>query len=299
MTQEHNYRLGFALMLASVTIDAVSVLLIKWVVDIIDPLAFFFWRALFSSLFLIPFTVIKQGVRWQTLKQPYMGLIFFSSACLIICVMAFNISLRHIPVAASYAINQSAPLMVAMLSIVLLRDRISTTHWLAITAGMLGTLCIIEPWGTTFNMWSVWIFLATILYAVYLTINSWLSTRVNTAVLVLYTTVAGLVMSVPFAFNDISMMTWQHWLMIAVLAAVGLAARYTCIYAFKHAPASYLTPLEYLSVPMTALGGWLVYSQQVGWAFYIGATVTIGAGLYIFYTPHHVTRGAKAVFDSK
>lgn len=297
MTQEHNYRIGFALMSISVGLDALGSLLLKHVIDAIDPLTLFFWRALISAAFLVPYTVVSKGIRWRDMKTPHAGLIIFAAACLTLCVMAFIYSLLYIPIAASYAINQSAPLMVAALAVVLLRDRISGTHWLAVIAGMVGTLVIIEPWSATFNMWSVWVFLATVLYAIYLALNSWLSTRVNTAVIMLYGTMVSLVMSLPFAFNSIASVTAAHWLLIAVLALGGLVGRYTCIAAFKHAPASYLTPLEYLSVPLAAVGGWLIYTQELGPAFFVGTAITIAAGLYIFYTPHHVTRGAKAIFD--
>ena len=74
-------------------------------------------------------------------------------------------ALFHLPFANVSAINQSSPLFIALLAMVLLKERVDTGRWIAIGIGFLGVLAVIQPRLDGFNLYAWMTLLATFSFA--------------------------------------------------------------------------------------------------------------------------------------
>lgn len=57
----------------------------------------------------------------------------------------------------------------------------------------------------------------------------------------------------------------------------------TLVMAFRIGDMSFLAPFRYVSIPLSALLGWLAFGDRPGWHLWAGAAVIVASGGYIFH----------------
>jgi drug/metabolite transporter (DMT)-like permease len=84
----------------------------------------------------------------------------------------------------------------------------------------------------------------------------------------------------------------------AVDAAVGrllVAVTYqTLVVAFRIGDMSFLIPFRYVSIPLPALFGWVVFGGRPDWRLLAGAAVIVASGGYIFCRERRLAEAATA-----
>ena len=76
-------------------------------------------------------------------------------------------------------------------------------------------------------------------------------------------------------------MPWQHVGLVIVGGLLGTMGHYLFILAFRHAPASALTPFTYTQLVWATLLGWIVYGDFPDALTLAGMAVIAGSGLLI------------------
>jgi drug/metabolite transporter (DMT)-like permease len=188
----------------------------------------------------------------------------------------FIYAVRELSLANTYSVFLSAPLIVAALSVPLLRERLNWRNWLAILVGFAGVLTMLRPSTTGFGGFGA---LAALVGATAYALSAIavrVLTRTDTTVSVVFWTVglmtvfAGIIAApgwVAIAAGD-----WTWLLALGVLAATG---QYLLTEAFRSAPPSIVSPFEY-----TALL-WGVGIDRVVWQVLPSARVALGGGIVI------------------
>lgn len=74
-----------------------------------------------------------------------------------------------------------------------------------------------------------------------------------------------------------------------LLAAV---THQTLVTAFRIGDMSFLAPFRYVSIPLSALLGWLAFGDRPGWPLWAGAAVIVASGGYIFHRERRQARTA-------
>ncbi len=69
--------------------------------------------------------------------------------------------------------------------------------------------------------------------------------------------------------------------LFAGLAAIGTLTWLLLSYAYAHAPAQRLSPLDYSALIWSALLGWIFFGETVSWMFAMGAALVVGACLLV------------------
>lgn len=197
--------------------------------------------------------------------------------CLSVAVIGgFIYAVRSLSLANAYSVFLSAPLLVAALSVPLLRERLDWRNWLAILAGLAGVLVMLRP--STSGLASLGALAALIGATAYALsgIAVRILTRTDTTVSVVFWTISLMTVFataiaapgwVPIEHGD-----WKWLLALGVLAAVG---QYLLTEAFRSAPPSVVSPFEY-----TALL-WGVGIDRVVWQVLPSARVCLGGGIVI------------------
>jgi len=87
-------------------------------------------------------------------------------------------------------------------------------------------------------------------------------------------------------------MPWSHVALIVAGGLFGTAGHFLFILAFRHAPASAITPFTYMQLVWAALVGWVFYQHFPDATAIAGMLVIAGSGLAIALFERRRARGA-------
>ena len=135
--------LGILFMIVASLLFAASSALAKWLVALYPVGEVMFFRS-FSSLvicaiFILPFTGFSVFATKRPRDHIARGLSQSISQTFTV------IALWLMPLAGAVAINFSAPLFAALISIIFLKERSGVVRWTALIAGFLGVLIVTDP----------------------------------------------------------------------------------------------------------------------------------------------------------
>lgn len=161
--------------------------------------------------------------------------------------MGFFLALRDIPLAEGYLVYFTAPFLTLGLAALVLRERTGRAVWGWSGLGFAGVALAMWPGLRADGPWDayLWALFATACYAAVMTINRMLRHETGSAVLILWSSLPGLIVLGPFAA-----MSWvpPGALDLLALALNGLLAggATLCLaIAFRHDSAARLAPLEF------------------------------------------------------
>lgn len=205
----------------------------------------------------------------------------------------FIYAVRDLSLAGTYSVFLSAPLIVAALSVPLLRERLAWRNWLAILVGFGGVLIMLRPSASGLASFGALAALAGATAYALSAIAVRVLTRTDTTVSVVFWTVG--LMSV-FAgtiaapgWVGIAAPDWKWLLALGALAATG---QYLLTEAFRSAPPSIVTPFEYTALLWGVGIDRLIWHVLPSARVCLGGGVVIASGLYLIW---HERAAARAV----
>jgi drug/metabolite transporter (DMT)-like permease len=226
----------------------------------------------------LPFTLLPVLIagRLRDLKPHRWPMHLLRGALTVVVLGGFIYAVKVLSLANAYSVFLSAPLIVAALSVPLLKERLPWGHWLAILAGLGGVLTMLRPQVSGLaSLGAVAALIAATAYALS-GIAVRVLTRTETTVSVVFWTIGlmtlfATVLAVP-GWMPIAPPHWKWLLALGLFAAVG---QYLLTEAFRSAPPSVVSPFEY-----TALL-WGIGIDRVVWHVLPSARVLCGGGIVI------------------
>ena len=111
-----------------------------------------------------------------------------------------------------------------------------------------------------------------------------------------YSALCGTVlMTLPLPLIDHNVdMPWPHMLLVGVAGVLGTTGHFLFILAFRHAPASGLTPFTYLQLVWATLLGWALFGQFPDVLALVGMAIIAGSGLLLTW---HERRRAQVIAE--
>jgi drug/metabolite transporter (DMT)-like permease len=198
-------------------------------------------------------------------------------------------ALQYLQLAETGAMQFSVPILIAMLSAWWLGEQLDGRRWVAIAAGFIGVLIIIQPGSQTFHPAILLSAGNAVLYALFNLLTRHLASTEHPATMQLASAAVATAVLTPFA-----LWTWQtpstgfHWLMLALAGLFGGAGHYFAAQAHRFASAAVLGPFLYQQILYMTLGGWWVFGQVPDSAVLMGATVVVASGLYLLWREFQV-----------
>ena len=198
------------------------------------------------------------------------------------CCASFIFAVERLSLADTYSIFMCAPLLIAALSVPLLREKVTTGQWVAIGVGLAGVLVMLRPsgadWATIGGLAAV---LSAICYAASAIALRVLSRSETNESLVLYFT-----LFLSIGAGLLALDGWRPILLsdLPMIVAVGLAgsvAQHLITDAFRNAPASVIAPFEYTALLWGVMLDFAIWHVLPGAVTLVGGAVVIGAGLYL------------------
>ncbi|MCX8086808.1 MAG: DMT family transporter [Rhodocyclaceae bacterium] len=232
-------------------------------------------HCLLMLLFLAP------TMRWRLIqtRHPVKQVV---RALLLVAVTAFAMAaFKRLPLAETTALLFVTPLFVALLAGPLLGEKLRRLHWSASIFGFLGALLIARPGGVIDPPGIALILVAALCYSLYQIQTRQLSPSEDTLTMLFYTALVGTLsmsLAAPLYWSG----PWPTGMEAGLIATLGLyggAGHFLLIRAFRHAPASTLSPFLYAQLIWATLLGWLVYDHWPDMLSFVGMTIIAGSSI--------------------
>lgn len=246
-------------------------------------------RYLVHCLLMAVFLGPSRGRRLLATARP--GLLVVRALLLLACTSCGFAALSRMPLAETSAIAFTAPLIVAILAGPWLGERLSADRWLAVVAGFAGVLLIARPGGALDLVGTLFALLGAAFYAAYQILTRQLAATEDTLAMLFYTALVGAVamsLALPWIWHG-PLPDLQQGLLIAALGILGGCGHFLLTRAFRHAPASMLSPFIYLQLVWATLLGALVFGHWPDLPALAGILVIVGSGLYLAFAARRRT----------
>lgn len=205
----------------------------------------------------------------------------------------FVYALRVLSLADAYTIFMSAPLLIVALSVPMLGEHVGWRRWMAVMAGLIGVLVVLQPSGSNvITLGGVAALAAACGYALGAILIRRLSptetAAATTAIPLLVLTLLAGAWSIP---------TWvplmpEHWPWIVGLGVSGALGQYFFTQAFRLAPAGVVAPLDYTALLWGVFFDWLLWLAVPSARMLAGAAIIVASGLYVIYRERQTSTAA-------
>jgi drug/metabolite transporter (DMT)-like permease len=269
---------GIGLMLLSVFMFSFGDALGKYLVATYAVGQLLMLRACAALVVLLPM-IWRNRAAFVRLERPWLQLLRVTLST--IEVAAFFLAAVYLPLADVTTYYLACPIFVTALSAVVLGERVGWRRWSAIVIGFCGVLIALRPSTQTVS-WPAMIALGgSLSFSVLMLITRTLR---GTPDIVLAssqfagTFTLGALMS-PFGWVTPSLGSLVQF---AAAGCISVSALLCVNRSLKLAPASVVVPYQYSMIVWAVMFGYAVFGDVPSSAMIAGASIIIGAGLYIF-----------------
>jgi drug/metabolite transporter (DMT)-like permease len=272
---------GILLILVSTLIFSANDALVKWL-TLHQPVPQLVWARFFFQLLLM-LLLIRPSRPLAMFRTQNLGLQITRGLLALASSLLFVFAVQSIPLADAAAIGMANPLIATLLAVPLLGEPIGIRRILAVTVGFIGVLAILRPGSGVMDPAAFFALGVAFTYALFQIVTRKLGPTEAPMTTMFYSSIVGvLVMSliVPFFWAPASAL---HWLLMAIMGAVGAVGHYMVVRAFRLAPVGVLSPFGYFQLIASTLLGLVVFGQfPDGWTI-LGAVIVTCSGLYVLY----------------
>jgi drug/metabolite transporter (DMT)-like permease len=246
---------------------------------------------LFMAFFMTAQALARRSVR--DLRPHQLGPQFLRSALDFgnnICVI---IALRHLTLTLFYILIFLAPIVVALLSPFLLRERMTLPKALAILTGFAGVVIAVHPWGG--SQQADWVGYAACMGCVACFSLNIVWSRVLTQTetpesLTLFSAAVMAIVGFSLTFSHPVPLTGRN---LSLLVAMGLLCSIGSLcffFALKHTTAANVSQFHYTQLVTGAVVSYFVWNQKPALYTILGAILIIVSGVYIAVHASHSAR---------
>jgi drug/metabolite transporter (DMT)-like permease len=206
----------------------------------------------------------------------------------VLMMITFTFALKELSLARAYSLFFIAPMLIAIASIFVLGEKVARPQWVAILVGFGGVLIVLKPDTAGFGWAGSLAILGTALcYALSSVLVKIIGRTDSTQSMVFWMTCMLAIGSTALAIPEWQPILSKHYAVLFGIAITGAVGQWGITYAFKHAPAASVAPLEYSGLAWVIVIDWVGWSTIPGWRTLAGAAVIIASGLYLL---RHETR---------
>lgn len=280
---------GIALKVASVCCFVVMATMLKATLSI-PPGEMVFFRSFFATLPVLAYLGWKGRLRdafatKRPLGHVVRGLIGVTSMSL-----GF-FALTRLPLPEATAIGYAAPLIIVILSAVLLQERVHVFRWTTVLVGLVGVAIILWPRLTVFSdasglgdaeaIGAIAALFGAILsaFAMLQVRNLVQSERSETIVIYFFITASVLsLFTLPLGW------VWPTPEQAALLVGAGFfggIGQLLLTNCYRHADMSVIAPFEYVSLILTIVIGFVIFSDVPTLAMVLGALIIVASGIAV------------------
>jgi drug/metabolite transporter (DMT)-like permease len=240
-----------------------------------SPLYLGWARYAIASLIVVPIAAARGGGRVFPNAERTSHLL--RTVFLIAAMTLYFVAISRIPLATAVSAYFVGPIIAVVLSIVMLRERMTARKAMSLALGAAGALIIVRPGGSLDP--GILLALASgVCFAAYMIATRKAAVSSDPIQTLAFQCVVGTVLLTPQAIVFWSTPTSADLWFFLGLGAFSALSHTMSIVAFRYAEASTLAPLVYLELIGAALIGRIVFAETPSISTMLGAVLIVGGG---------------------
>ena len=202
----------------------------------------------------------------------------------LIALNSMFLALVYVPLSTIGALIQTVPIMVTAAAALFLGEQVGIRRISAIVVGFLGTLLIIQPGASTFEVNALIALIAALGMALRDIATKLVRENVSTLLLQFYSCFLFIFSGVFFIIieGEVSAFDLENIGVIAAMVAAGSAGFFLMTEAIRLGDVSVVSPFRYTRLLFSMIAGILILGEQVSAIMLAGSALTILSGLYIW-----------------
>jgi drug/metabolite transporter (DMT)-like permease len=245
------------------------------------PVSLLVW-ARYSVQAVVVVLWVAPSMGRRLVRTPQLGLQLLRGTILLLSSLLFFSALKFLPLAEATALNYTTPTLVILLSVIVLKERMTPARWGFVVAGFVGMLLIVRPGASIIHGGALFGLAAACFYAVFQILTRRLRAE-DPRVTLFYSAICGTVLMtavLPFLEHRADM-TSAHLILVGMIGVLGTAGHFMFVLAFQRAPASGMTPFTYMQMVWAILLGWAVFGHFPDAFTLAGIGIIAGSGLLL------------------
>ncbi len=274
------YWLGGAFALIGAFFFSLQDALVKWLSSDYALLQLLLVR---SSIMVPTFALIclaRWGRRGLVTHRP--GAHLVRAAINLTAFLSYYCAITRMPLVDAISIASAYPLILTLLSGVVLAEIPNARQIMAVLAGFVGVLFIVQPGGEGVDWIGAGAALFGCLSFATLAIHTRYLSRSESSELMLLTGASCILilsfLSAPFFWHP---PTFDDLILMLGLSIVALFGQYALTNAFRYAPVYLVGPLEYTALVWAAIWGVFLFNEVPTLTVMIGAVLVVSSGLAV------------------
>ncbi len=244
------------------------------------PLMQIAWLRSMMGLTLIGLFAFFTG-RLQQLKTKRPGWHLFRSLMSSGTIIIIFYSLKYIPIAEYVSLTFAAPFMIALLSPLVLQEKVSMQSWIAICVGFIGILIVLRPTPDHFHPGHLAALgVAISIAALSITARMLAATETSIA-LNFYIYPANILISAYWAIDNWIAPSAFDWFLFVVLGTTATAALGCFVQSLRYAMPAVVSPIDYARMLWMITIGYVVWGEVPASITWLGIVLIIASGIYV------------------
>jgi S-adenosylmethionine uptake transporter len=217
------------------------------------------------------------------------------AALMLVAWLSYYSAARHLGLAQLTTIYFAAPIVVVVLSVLILKEKVTPVRWACVIAGFGGVVLAADPGGEVNAFYALSALFAACCWALSVILVRMISRTESTTnqmvvsnILFLLATLAML----PFVWGTPDPTS------LAMLGALGLAGglgQFFLYEGFRTAPASAVAPIEYTGLVWAFLYGYVIWADVPTPQVVVGALVIVASSLVLIWRESVAARRQRAL----
>lgn len=237
----------------------------------------------FSVLFAFPLMsfMLVQESKADTMRPHHPWWTALRTVSMLVATVCIFYSFSVLPLAETYSMLFTVPLIITLLSIPILGERVGMHRGGAVLVGLVGVLIVVRPGTSELTLGHAAAFIGAFASSLASVIVRRIGRDERDLVLLLFPMLGSfLVMGTLMPF-DYKPMPLNDLLAVAILSALGFIAMYCMIAAYKAGEAVVVAPMQYSQILWATLYGMVFFNETPELHTLAGAVVIIASGVYI------------------
>ena len=286
-----DHRVGLLYALTGFAILSVGDAIVKSMAGEWSPIAIAALRFTIGAVGLAAILLIKEGKAAFRPQRPFLQA--FRGFCLAMATICFFTAIFFMPLAETTAITFVAPILTALLSGLILKERAKLVTWIASFIAFAGVLLVLRPNLAEVGLVALLPLGSALAFSMMMIANrlvvgqgSSLSMQVFVAsfaapVLIVFALIGGASGIETLAFG------WPEPLVIvkcAIVAVTASTAHWLVYIGTVRAGAATVAPMTYVQLLVALIFGWALFDNMPDPTTMFGAAIIVGAGLLLWWS---------------
>ena len=276
-----------AMLLGIVLIDSYGII-IKSLGDLYSTTQLLVFRNVFAIIPLIILILFSQDNSkiFKDLNKKFIAVCLIRGLCFTGVNVFFFISVINMQYAIAMTLTFASPFFIALLSIVILKDKVGIYRWSAIVIGFFGVVMIMKPTSDVFVIYSIFPILVAFCWSLSMIVLKFIPENISTAKIQFYSLFFSIVGAIILYFISSDHQPIEnifHLFLMVMTGILGGTGGILFIYAYRLMLPSKLAPFEYLGIPSSFILGWVFFKEAPIDQLFPGVLAIVLAGMIIIW----------------